>query len=138
MSGGSEPQAWRRSFPLRVGDIDGLGHLTAIAYMEFFEENRSALVMQGSSGAYPTYAVVKQSIEYLGEVTMADREVTIELVVHDIRRSSLDLAETLLTERGTAALSKATLVMWDVEARGSRPIEPAERALFQAHLEPAA
>ncbi|MFI1072632.1 acyl-CoA thioesterase [Streptomyces puniciscabiei] len=125
---------WRSEFRLRFGDFDGLGHLTASVYLAFFEETRSAW-MTGTLGvAYPTYVVATQHIEYLHEVTPDDGAVSVELALREVRTSSFRVVEHLTTAGYLCARSTATLAMWDMERRRSRPITPDERAVFEAYL----
>src|SRR5438094_818726 len=126
---------WRNEFRLRLGDLDGLGHLTASAYLALFEETRAAWMIGTLDVAYPSYVVATQHIEYLREVTHSDSAVTVQLAVRDVRSSSLDVVEHLATPASLCARSRATLVMWDMERRRSRPIAPGERAVFEAFLE---
>ncbi|MFF4551185.1 acyl-CoA thioesterase [Streptomyces sp. NPDC001406] len=125
---------WRTEFPLRFGDFDGLGHLTASAYLALFEETRSAWMTGTLDVAYPTYVVATQHIEYLHEVTPDDGPVTVELALREVRTSSFRVVEHLTTADSLCARSTATLVMWDMERRRPRPITPDERTVFEAYL----
>lgn len=127
--------AWRQRLALRIADIDGLGHLTAAAYIVLFEENRSRWMLDDLGVVYPSFVIARQSIEYLHEVRLSAREVTVELAVTRIGTTSIDLVERLSTDTcECSARCEATAVMWDRDARRSRPIAPAERTLFEAAL----
>lgn len=125
---------WRRDFRLRLSDIDGLGHLTATAYLALFEETRAAWMIETLDVAYPSYVVATQRIDYLQEVRLRDSPVTVDLAVLDVRTSSFDVTEHLAASGSICARSTATLVAWDRERRRSRPIAPSERALFEVTL----
>ncbi|MER7986144.1 thioesterase family protein [Streptomyces noursei] len=125
---------WRSEFRLRFGDLDGLGHLTASAYLALFEETRSAWMTGTLDIAYPNYVVATQHIEYLHEVTPDAGAVSIELAVSEVRASSFRVVEHLSTAASLCARSTATLVMWDMVARRPRPITSDERAVFEAYL----
>lgn len=124
---------WHSEFRLRLGDLDGLGHLTASAYLVLFEDTRSAWLIENLDVAYPNYVVATQRIDYLREVTRGDGDVTVELAVREIGKSSFVVVEQLKTAAALCARSTATLVMWDMASRRPRPITPDERAVFQAY-----
>lgn len=127
---------WQSEFRLRLGEIDGLGHLTATAYLGLFEETRAAWIMSTLGVTYPSYVLARQHIDYLHEVRLADGPVTVSLAVQSLGNSSLRVTERLTTRKALCARSTATLVTWDMGRRCSRPITPAERALFKSFLEP--
>jgi acyl-CoA thioesterase FadM len=126
---------WHSEFRLRLGEIDGLGHLTATAYLGLFEETRAAWIMSTLGVAYPSYVLASQQIDYLHEVRLADGPVHVSLTVQDLSNSSLHVVEHLTTGTTLHARSTATLVTWDMEQRCSRPISRAERELFEQFRE---
>ncbi|WP_158890830.1 acyl-CoA thioesterase [Amycolatopsis anabasis] len=125
---------WQREFRLRPSDIDGLGHLTATAYLALFEETRAAWMLEAFDLAYPAYVVATQRIDYLHEVRRDDGAVTVELAVRAIGTSSFEVVETLSVASRPCARSTATLVMWDVDRRRPRPIAQEERPAFESIL----
>jgi len=128
--------AWSRQLHLRYGDLDYLGHVTAAAYLAHFEETRSAWIAEILDIRFPIYVVAHQEIEYLREVLLEDSPLTITVAVSKIGRSSMVIAETLLSRDGTLhARSRATLVMWDREIRRPRPMTERERTAFSAALD---
>jgi acyl-CoA thioester hydrolase len=125
---------WTHRYPVRPDDIDdALGHLTATAYLGLFEENRAEWMKEVLGYADPPYAVATQQIDYLHEITAEDGHVIVGLGVAAVGTTSLQVAETLSTSEHLCARSRATLVMWDTEGRGSRPVTPRERAVFDAY-----
>lgn len=125
---------WQTDYQLRLSDCDGLGHVTASAYLRFFEEVRSEWMMQALDMRYPTYVLRTQAIDYVKEIREGTRAITIDLEVTRIGRSSLQLAERISTPAGVHAASDATLLMWDMDTRRSRPIRADERALLEKYL----
>jgi acyl-CoA thioesterase FadM len=125
---------WSSEFELRLSDLDGLGHLTASAYLVLFEESRAAWLMQALDVDYPHYAVARQSIQYHHEVRFADGPLKLDLVVTDIRRSSFDVVEHLHAGGRLCASSEATLVAFDLGERRSRPLTDSERGACEAAL----
>ncbi|NBE50015.1 acyl-CoA thioesterase [Streptomyces boluensis] len=130
----SGSEVWRSEFRLRFSDLDGLGHLTASAYLALFEETRAAWMLGTLDVAYPTYVVATQHIEYLHEVTPEHGAVSVDLALSEIRTTSFRVVEHLRTAASLSARSTATLVMWDMDRRRPRPITANERAVFAAYL----
>ena len=128
---------WSRDVELRLYEIDGLGHLTATAYLGLFEENRAAWIMSTLSVEYPSYVLAAQQLNYRREIRFAHSPVTVTLSVVRLGRSSLDLTETIGTSFGVCAESLATIVTWDMTARRSRPITPEERDALGSYCAPA-
>jgi acyl-CoA thioester hydrolase len=123
---------WERRHPLRFGDTDQLGHVTASAYLMLFEETRTAWLAEAFGVRLPIYVVARQEIDYLREVLLDDGPVSLTVEVTRIGRSSFDIAETLAAAGGDVrARSRATLVLWDLEARRPRPITDGERAALE-------
>jgi acyl-CoA thioester hydrolase len=125
---------WQREYQLRLSDCDGLGHVTASAYLRFLEEDRSDWMMSELHMSYPTYVLRTQAIDYVAEIRQGAPSVTIELEVVRLGRSSLQLAERLVTPERVHARSEATLLMWDMETRRSRAIPPEQRAAMEKFL----
>lgn len=121
---------WSTTIPLRMNDIDCLRHLTATAYMELFEEARAAWMIGSLGLTSPNYVVASQTIDYLEEVLHEESPVTIELIVTDVGRTSVRVAEQLVAAGRVRARSSATLVMWDL--RTPREITRDERAALDS------
>lgn len=125
-----EPR-WRSVFDLRFGDFDYLGHMTATAYLMFFEEARVAWLSTGLRQQEPAYVVAHQEIDFERELLRSDSPVTIEIAVTSAGNSRVDLHEQLTSPKGRRhATSRASLVMWDRMHRRPRPCSDAEKALF--------
>jgi acyl-CoA thioester hydrolase len=126
---------WERRQHLRFADIDYLGHVTAAAYLLLFEETRAAWMRETFGVALPVYVVARQEIDYLREVLLDDSPLTLTIEPVRVGRSSLDIAETLVTASGEAkARSRGTLVMWHLEERHSRPFTEDESAALRRQV----
>jgi acyl-CoA thioester hydrolase len=126
---------WERALQLRYGDLDYLGHVTAAAYLMLFEEARARWMAETLEVRFPVYVVANQRIGYLREVLLEDSPITISVTPVALGASSVEIAETLVTAAGELkARSEATLVMWDAERRGSRPLTGAERAALDRQV----
>lgn len=127
-----EPR-WRSVFDLRFGDFDYLGHMTATAYLMFFEEARVAWLSTSLHQREPAYVVARQEIDFERELLRSDSPITVEIAVTSAGNSRIDLHERLTSANGRRhATSRASLVMWDRTHRRPRPCTEAEKALFSA------
>ena len=125
-----EPR-WRSVFDFRFGDFDYLGHMTATAYMMFFEEARVAWLSTSLGQQEPAYVVARQEIDFERELLRSDGPITIEIAVASAGHSRIDIHERLISAHGRRhASSRASLVMWDRAQRRPRPCTEAEKALF--------
>lgn len=120
---------WEYSVQLRVSDLDYNGHITAAAYLVYFEESRAQWLAEAWQRADPPYVVVRQELDYLSEARLEDSPLTVIANVIDVRRSSFDITEELVTRTGDRITkSSGTLLAFDLETRRSRPLTDLERA----------
>lgn len=128
---------WDRGLTLRHYDVDYLGHVTAAAYLTFFEEARVAWLMETWDTRFPAYVVARQELLYEREVLLEDSPLTISVSLVRLGERSFDVEESMLTVAGDLrSRSRATLVAWNREERHSRPVTETERAAMAAQLEP--
>jgi acyl-CoA thioester hydrolase len=126
---------WAYSLTLRPTDIDYLGHVTAAAYLAFFEEARVRWLGEAWQMPRPTYVLARQELDYLGEIRADDAPLTVTIAVARLGTSSFDVAEELMIKSGECKnRSRATLVAWDPDRRRSRPLEETERTALSAQL----
>jgi acyl-CoA thioester hydrolase len=124
---------WITSIQLRAADLDYLGHVTAAAYLVFFEEARTRWLAECWGHPDPPYVVARQQIEYLRELLLEEAEITIRIRLARIGCSSLDVVEQLEVRGGEPkARSEARLVVWDTATRSSRPLTSEERLALLA------
>jgi acyl-CoA thioester hydrolase len=120
---------WQHPLPLRFRDLDYLGHVTAAEYLAMFEEGRAAWLSDRFQTPFPTYVVARQEIDFDRELRMHEGPVTLSIQLDRVGAKSLHVSETLKSRDGTVhARSRATLVMWNPETRGSRELTESERA----------
>lgn len=128
----AETLDWQHPLTLRFRDLDYLGHVTAAEYLAMFEEGRAAWLSHKFDTPHPTYVVARQEIDFDRELRMHEGPVTLNIQLLRVGTKSLDIAETLESRDGTVhARSRARLVMWNPEARGSRELTEPERAALQ-------
>jgi acyl-CoA thioester hydrolase len=120
---------WQQPLSLRFRDLDYLGHVTATEYLGMFEEARAAWLAHRFETEYPTYVVARQEIDFDRELRLHEGPVTLNIELVRMGAKSLHVSETLESRDGTVhARSRATLVMWNPEARRSRELTKSERA----------
>jgi acyl-CoA thioesterase FadM len=113
---------------MRWQDIDGLGHVNHVVALTYLEEGRDALLARSGIGP-DEYVVGRCSVRYLGEIDPAFKAVQVETAVRELGNSSLTTAERILDDSGDVVVeAEFDLVLWDRDARGSRPITDQERA----------
>lgn len=115
---------------LRERDFDGLGHLTAAAYLEVLEEARTVWLRPTVLEGLPMYVVADQNIRYRREIRRGDSPLRIQVTpeLQSAQRFTVD--ELILSGTGDAhAVSRATLVAWDPVRRCARDLNEAELAL---------
>ena len=121
--------------PVRVrwSDFDALGHVTAALFVTFIEEGRDEWLhhVLGDHFATDRYVMGRIEMDYRSEIPFGTRWVKTRHSVAAVGRSSVTLAEELLTPDGrVAGQGMAVLVMWDPEARTSRPLSDDEAEAF--------
>jgi acyl-CoA thioester hydrolase len=120
---------------LRFADLDYLGHVTAAAYLMFFEEARVNWLVDLWRTPFPAYVVARQEIEFLREVALDDSPVELSIDLVHLGTSSFDVEESLTVSSGfRTTRSKATLVAWDRPGRCARPLAEAERRGLESQL----
>jgi acyl-CoA thioester hydrolase len=123
---------WRALIHLRRREFDYLGHVTATAYLEFFEETRVAWMAEVTGDSTPAYVLARQEIDYLRELRLDDSPITIELELVKLGGSSMVIHETLRAVDGTERTrSVARMVRWDRNRRVPMPFPEAEHAALR-------
>ncbi|MBS1843310.1 MAG: acyl-CoA thioesterase [Actinobacteria bacterium] len=126
---------WTTSIRLRSFDLDYLGHVTAAAFLGFFEEARVRWLSDAWESSTPTYVVARQEIDFQHELRLEEEEITIRIQLARVGRSSFDVVEALeVRPDRLKATSAATLVAWDDGRRRARPLDEGERAALLAQL----
>jgi acyl-CoA thioester hydrolase len=120
---------------IRFADLDYLGHVTAAAYLMFFEEARVAWLVDVWRTRFPAYVVARQEIEFLREVALDDSPVVLAIDLVRLGTSSFDVEESLTVSSGfITTRSKATLVAWDRSGRSARALAEEERRGLESQL----
>jgi acyl-CoA thioester hydrolase len=120
---------------IRWRDMDAYGHVNNAAYLTYLEEVRDEWLdrVLGGTGSAWDYVLARVAIDFRRELRQADDAVVASCRLERIGTSSVRTREELRTLDGTlSAEAEAVLVARDLEAGGSRPLTPAERAAFDA------
>lgn len=121
----------RTTTALRWNDFDLLGHLNQAVYHELLEQGRVALLAEAGAQSR-RFVLARIELDYRREIAFPAREVVVETGVERIGRASVRLAQRVVRDDGeVAAEGVTTIVGWDPQARGSRPLDADERAALE-------
>jgi acyl-CoA thioester hydrolase len=125
---------------IRWRDVDHYGHVNNAVYLTYLEEVRDEWLARTLADPEMVWAYVLAhvSIDFRREVVQADDEVIASCRLESIGSSSVRTREEVRTAAGTlAAEASSVIVARDLKKGASRLIADAERARFEAALEPA-
>jgi acyl-CoA thioester hydrolase len=115
---------------VRWQDLDPLGHVGHDVYLAYLGTARDALLSAHGISS-DCYVVASVTVNYRREIRMGTPFVRGRCLVASVGRTSLLTQEQLLAPDGTPlADAQVVVVLWDPEARRSRPVTDAERAGF--------
>jgi acyl-CoA thioester hydrolase len=124
---------------IRWRDCDGYRHVNNAVFLTYLEEGRDRLLESVLGEATWDLVLAHIAVDYRSELVQDDREVTVEVVLTQVGRSSIHTREAVRTAAGTlAAQAQAVVVARDRATGRSRPLTDDERAALQAALAPAA
>lgn len=132
--------------PLRWADMDSLGHVNNVTYVDYLQESRvdmlrvHAAAAGGEELAGDT-VVVRHEVEFVAPLVFRFEPVRIESWVTRIRRASFTMAYEILDElpdggRHVYTRARTVLTPYVFEAERPRRILEAERAVLERFLEP--
>lgn len=117
---------------MRWRDLDGLGHVNHSVVLTYLEEGRDAF-LKGHGISRDEYVVGRCSVNFQSEIDPGFEAVTVECAVREVGRSSMTTRERILDHTGQVIVdAEFGLVLWDPNARSSRPLTQAERASLDA------
>lgn len=111
----------------RFSDLDPLGHVNNVAYHDYLQEARMALIGELDAVVNDDFAqvVVSQEIRHVKPLGYAREPVVIEAEVTDMARTSYSIVYRVLDEQGDVA-AEATTRLAVVDAVSGRPIRMPE------------
>lgn len=111
----------------RFSDLDPLGHVNNVAYHDYLQEARMALIGELDAVVNDDFAqiVVSQEIRHIKPLGYARQPVVIEAQVVDMARTSYSIVYRILDETGDVA-AEATTRLAVIDPAGGRPIRMTE------------
>jgi acyl-CoA thioester hydrolase len=126
----------RKRIEIRWRDLDGFGHVNNAVFLTYLEECRDEFLQRrlDDPPGRGEYMVVRIAIDYRSQITMDDDWVEAEVGVARVGRSSVTLAERILTgpERRLAAEAETVVVRYDWETGRARALDSALAASLSA------
>jgi acyl-CoA thioester hydrolase len=118
----------RTRIPLRVHDLDRLGHVNQAVYHELLEEARAAHLEP--LGDFD-FVLARVEIDFRKEVCRKHRHVAIVTQTVALGRSSVTVQHTILLPADVvAAEARSVLVAWNLSERRPRALSHQERAVL--------
>ncbi|MGA1661319.1 MAG: acyl-CoA thioesterase [Candidatus Nanopelagicales bacterium] len=111
----------------RFSDLDPLGHVNNVAYHDYLQEARMALIGELDAVVNDDFAqiVVSQEICHIKPLGYARQPVVIEAQVVDMARTSYSIVYRILDETGDVA-AEATTRLAVIDPASGRPIRMTE------------
>jgi acyl-CoA thioester hydrolase len=118
----------------RFSDIDVLGHVNNVAYLEYMQEARVHAMWDAkiAEGIGITHVVVRQEIDYKRAIKLAEDPLIVEVWVSDIGRTSYTFSYRIFDEIGLASEAKSIMVAIDVETGAPLRISEQLREALEA------
>lgn len=134
---------------MRWADMDSLGHVNNVVYLDYLQEARVDLLRAGGPDARPLtppagggsgVIVVDHRVTYRAPLVFRFRPVQVEVWVTEVRAASFALAYEVFAEQEGERLvhlrATSTLAPFDFAADRPRRLTPEEREGLAAYLEP--
>jgi acyl-CoA thioester hydrolase len=126
---------------VRWGDLDAQGHVNNAAYVDYLQEARVHLLLDGPPAGKQLLdsgvLVVSHQVEYLRPITFGGRTLTIAIWVDGIGGSRFWIGYEVLDGDDLAARARTALVPFDLEDGKLRRLTSQEREFLTGHLTPA-
>ncbi len=131
--------------PMRWADLDLLGHVNNVVYVDYLQEARVDMLRTHGPGASTGdlaegVVVARHEVSYLAPLTFGFEPVTIESWVTEIRAATFTVAYELFHERDGVrhvyARAKTVLTPYVFAAERPRRLTDVERATLAVFLEP--
>ena len=133
--------------PLRWADMDSLGHVNNVTYVDYLQEARVDMLRvhapaTGGEQLAEATVVVRHEVEFRSPLVFRPAPVRIESWVTSIRAASFTMAYEILDElpdgtRHVYTRARTVLTPYLFVEERPRRIRDAERAVLERFLEPA-
>jgi acyl-CoA thioesterase FadM len=102
---------------IRWADLDGFGHASHRAYLDFLEEGRNAFLDAAvGSDRRATLLIRRLAIDYLAQVTQADDRVRVAVRIEAVGRDDVTTAEEIYSAADDRLVVRATCVLASPDA----------------------
>jgi len=102
---------------IRWADLDGFGHASHRAYIDFLEEARNAFLDAAVGPEQrPTLAIRRLALDYLAQVTQADDRVRIVVRIESVSADQVTTAEEVYSAVDGRLAVRATCVLTTPDA----------------------
>jgi acyl-CoA thioester hydrolase len=132
--------------PLRWADMDSLGHVNNVTYVDYLQEARVDMFAihapaSGGEDLAEGVVVVRHEVEFLTPLVFRAEPVRVEAWITRIRAASFTMACEILDEMpdgSRAVYARALTVLTPFVFAEERPrrVRPEERAVLERFLEP--
>jgi acyl-CoA thioester hydrolase len=133
--------------PLRWADMDSLGHVNNVTYVDYLQEARVDMFAvhapaSGGEELAEGVVVVRHEVEFVAPLVFRFEPVRIETWITDIKAATFTMAYEILDELpdgGRRVYTRATSVLTPFVFAEERPrrLRPEERDVLERFLEPA-
>jgi acyl-CoA thioester hydrolase len=134
--------------PLRWADMDSLGHVNNVVYVDYLQEARVDMLRvhapaSGGEALAEGVVVVRHEVEFVSPLVFRFEPVRIESWVTEIRAATFTMAYEILDEqrdgeRRVYLRARTVLTPYVFSQERPRRIRPEEREVLDRFLEPAA
>ena len=131
---------------MRWADLDLLGHVNNVTYVDYLQEARVDLLRHhgpsptSEGGLVEGVVVVRHEVEYAAPLLFERETVSIEVWVTEVRAASFTMAYEIFheTEEGRRVYARAWTLLTPYVFATERPrrLTPEEREALQPYLEP--
>ncbi|HEX6148735.1 acyl-CoA thioesterase [Nocardioides sp.] len=132
--------------PMRWADLDLLGHVNNVVYVDYLQEARVDLLRHhgptanAEGGLVEGVVVVRHEVQYLAPLSYRFQPVSIAVWVTEIRAAAFTMAYEVFqdTDEGRVVYARASTVLTPYVFATERPrrLASAEKQALEAYLEP--
>lgn len=126
--------AWSQDVRVRFSDIDLLGHVNNVRYLDYVEEATVNLLLDGFREAavsgHVELVIARTEIDYLGQMNLRPEPYAVWARVSDVGTSSLTFEAEIRDGDRVMARCRIVEVSLDEDDR-PRPLIPEHRAVFE-------
>jgi acyl-CoA thioester hydrolase len=125
---------------VRWGDMDALGHVNNVRFLEYMQEARVDMFWTSprSAGEHVMeydLVVARNEIDYLVPLIWSHEPLTVEVWVSELKNASFEVAYELKRGETVHASAKSVLVAFDLESQRPRRLDEKARTLLEKYFD---